>query len=147
MRWASRAMAGFFQMQWRALIATAMCAASSSPVPVRRFQPVVISKPCKTAKGRLDGSGAHIADGYRRGIHQIVKSLWGLEVPAIAAVNGPAIGLGNDVACLCDTRIASDKAIFGATFLKIGLIPGDGGAWLLAAYYRRRARLGIAVYR
>ena len=49
----------------------------------------------------------------------------------LAAVNGPAIGLGNDVACLCDTRIAADTAIFGATFLKIGLIPGDGGAWLL----------------
>jgi 2-(1,2-epoxy-1,2-dihydrophenyl)acetyl-CoA isomerase len=82
-------------------------------------------------EGPFGGGGAHIADGYRRGIHQIVKSLWGLEVPAIAAVNGPAIGLGNDVACLCDMRIASEKAIFGATFLKIGLIPGDGGAWLL----------------
>ena len=82
-------------------------------------------------EGPFGGSGAHIADGYRRGIHQIVKSLWGLEVPAIAAVNGPAIGLGNDVACLCDMRVASDKAIFGATFLKVGLIPGDGGAWLL----------------
>jgi enoyl-CoA hydratase/carnithine racemase len=82
-------------------------------------------------EGPFAGSGAHIADGYRRGIHQIVKSLWGLEVPAIAAVNGPAIGLGNDVACLCDMRIASDKAIFGSTFLKVGLIPGDGGAWLL----------------
>ncbi len=79
----------------------------------------------------FDGAGAHIADAYRRGIHQIVKSLWGLEVPIIAAVNGPAIGLGNDVACLCDMRIASEKAIFGATFLKVGLIPGDGGAWLL----------------
>ncbi|HAC59593.1 MAG TPA: enoyl-CoA hydratase, partial [Rhodobiaceae bacterium] len=41
-----------------------------------------------------------------------------------AAVNGPAIGLGNDVACLADTRIAADSAIFGATFLKIGLVPG-----------------------
>ncbi|MGC6535316.1 MAG: crotonase/enoyl-CoA hydratase family protein [Parvibaculales bacterium] len=81
--------------------------------------------------GPFGGTAAHVADGYRRGIHQIVKSLWGLEVPAIAAVNGPAIGLGNDVACLCDMRIAAESAIFGATFLKIGLIPGDGGAWLL----------------
>lgn len=79
----------------------------------------------------FSGSPAHVADGYRRGIHQIVKSLWGLEVPAIAAINGPAIGLGNDVACLCDMRIAAQDAILGATFLKIGLIPGDGGAWLL----------------
>lgn len=77
------------------------------------------------------GPGVHIRERYRGGIHRIVRSVWGIEVPVIAAVNGPAIGLGNDVACLCDTRIAADTAIFGATFLKIGLIPGDGGAWLL----------------
>ena len=77
------------------------------------------------------GPGVHIRERYRNGIHRIVKSVWGIEVPVIAAVNGPAIGLGNDVACLADTRIASQSAIFGATFLKIGLIPGDGGAWLL----------------
>ncbi|MBX3490814.1 MAG: crotonase/enoyl-CoA hydratase family protein [Parvibaculum sp.] len=77
------------------------------------------------------GPGVHIRERYRNGIHRIVKSVWGIEVPVIAAVNGPAIGLGNDVACLADTRIAADSAIFGATFLKIGLIPGDGGAWLL----------------
>ncbi|MBV9905349.1 MAG: enoyl-CoA hydratase/isomerase family protein, partial [Alphaproteobacteria bacterium] len=51
--------------------------------------------------------------------------------PLIAAVNGPAIGLGNDVACLADMRLAADNAIFGATFLKIGLVPGDGGSWIL----------------
>jgi 2-(1,2-epoxy-1,2-dihydrophenyl)acetyl-CoA isomerase len=93
--------------------------------------------------GLFGGTPAHIADGYRTGIHQIVKSLWGLEVPAIAAINGPAIGLGNDVASLCDMRIAADTAIFGATFLKIGLIPGDGGAWLLPRMigYARAAEL------
>ena len=77
------------------------------------------------------GPGVHIREKYRKGIHRIVKAVWGIEVPVIAAVNGPAIGLGNDVACLADTRIAADSAIFGATFLKIGLVPGDGGAWLL----------------
>ncbi len=77
------------------------------------------------------GAGVHIRERYRNGIHRIVKSVWSIEVPVIAAVNGPAIGLGNDVACLADTRIAADSALFGATFLKIGLIPGDGGAWLL----------------
>ena len=88
-------------------------------------------KAMQQREGPFGGPAAHIADGYRRGIHQIVKSLWGLEVPAIAAVNGPAIGLGNDVACLCDMRIAAEDARLGATFLKVGLIPGDGGAWLL----------------
>lgn len=88
-------------------------------------------KAMQNREGPFAGTPAHIADGYRTGIHQIVKSLWGLEVPAIAAINGPAIGLGNDVACLCDMRIAADSAILGATFLKVGLIPGDGGAWLL----------------
>lgn len=79
----------------------------------------------------FSGHVSSIADHYRYGIHVIVKSLYNLEVPVIAAVNGPAIGLGNDVACMADIRIASDKAIFGATFLKIGLVPGDGGGWLL----------------
>ena len=81
--------------------------------------------------GAFAGPGVAIRERYRTGIHKIVRSLWGIEVPMIAAVNGPAIGLGNDVACLADTRIAADTAIFGATFLKIGLVPGDGGAWLL----------------
>src|SRR5262249_55303738 len=81
--------------------------------------------------GSFAGPGVAIRERYRTGIHRIVRSIWGMEIPLIAAVNGPAIGLGNDVACLADTRIASDTAIFGATFLKIGLIPGDGGAWLL----------------
>ena len=49
----------------------------------------------------------------------------------VAAVNGPAIGLGCDIACMADMRIAADKAKFGVTFLKLGIIPGDGGAWLL----------------
>jgi enoyl-CoA hydratase/carnithine racemase len=46
-------------------------------------------------------------------------------------VNGPAIGLGLDVACMCDIRIASEKARFAESFIKVGIVPGDGGAWLL----------------
>jgi enoyl-CoA hydratase/carnithine racemase len=52
-------------------------------------------------------------------------------VPAIAAVNGAAIGLGCDISCMCDIRIAANSARFAESFLKIGLIPGDGGAWFL----------------
>jgi enoyl-CoA hydratase/carnithine racemase len=88
-------------------------------------------KAMKERSGAFAGGGVHIRERYRNGIHRIVRSLWGVEVPMIAAVNGPAIGLGNDVACLADMRIAADTAIFGATFLKIGLVPGDGGSWIL----------------
>lgn len=79
----------------------------------------------------FQGVGVHLRENYRNNIHRIIRSMWNVEVPMIAAINGPAIGLGNDVACLADTRIAADSARFGATFLKIGLVPGDGGAWLL----------------
>ena len=73
----------------------------------------------------------YVLENYRTNIHAIIRSLWNLEVPLIAAVNGAAIGLGNGVACTADIRIASKFASFGASFLKIGLVPGDGSAWML----------------
>lgn len=68
---------------------------------------------------------------YRSGIQQLALAMVDLEVPLIAAVNGPAIGAGLDLACMCDLRIASENARFAESFVKLGLIPGDGGAWLL----------------
>lgn len=88
-------------------------------------------KAMKAREGAFGGGGVGIRDNYRTNIHRVVRSIYGLEVPSIAAVNGAAIGLGCDVACMCDIRIAADTAKFGVTFLKLGLIPGDGGAWLL----------------
>jgi len=100
-------------------------------------------KAMRERAGVFAGAGVHIRERYRHGIHKVVRSIWGIEVPLIAAVNGHAIGLGNDVACLADIRVASDNAIFGATFLKIGLVPGDGGSWILPRVigYQRAAEL------
>ena len=88
-------------------------------------------KAMRERTGAFGGTGPQIADGYRDNIHKALRALYGLRVPLIAAVNGPAIGLGCDLACLADMRIASDRAKFGVTFLKLGLIPGDGGTWIL----------------
>ncbi|MGB0210634.1 crotonase/enoyl-CoA hydratase family protein [Algiphilus sp.] len=80
--------------------------------------------------GPLDAPDATRAN-YKRGVQQIARALWECEVPMIAAINGHAIGLGLDLACLCDLRIASDKARFASSFIKMGIVPGDGGAWIL----------------
>ncbi len=82
--------------------------------------------------GGLGGeSPARTREQYRRGIQRLPLAFEALEVPVIAAVNGPAIGAGCDLACMCDIRIASENAIFAESFVKVGLVPGDGGAWLL----------------
>ncbi len=72
-----------------------------------------------------------IREEYRNGIQRLPRALYNLDVPVIAAVNGPAIGAGLDLACMCDIRIASEKATFAESFVKVGIVPGDGGAWLL----------------
>lgn len=68
---------------------------------------------------------------YRRGVQKIPLALADLEIATIAAINGHAIGLGCDLAALCDMRVASEKAKFAASFVKVGIVPGDGGAWVL----------------
>jgi enoyl-CoA hydratase/carnithine racemase len=76
-------------------------------------------------------SPAHTPAYYTHGIQRITLAFARLDVPVIAAVNGPAIGAGCDLACMCDIRIAGESARFAESFVKIGIIPGDGGAWLL----------------
>lgn len=78
-----------------------------------------------------DMDPAAIRREYRDGIQRLALALYNLEVPVIAAVNGMAIGAGNDIACMCDIRIASEHAVFAESFIKLGIIAGDGGAWLL----------------
>ncbi|WMD21088.1 crotonase/enoyl-CoA hydratase family protein [Achromobacter seleniivolatilans] len=100
-----------------------------------------------TAAGKVFSSGGNINDmqrqigpevgsaalrqEYRHGIQRLPLALHALEVPTIAAVNGPAIGAGCDLACMCDVRIAAEGATFAESFVKLGLVPGDGGAWFL----------------
>ncbi|MCT1515641.1 crotonase/enoyl-CoA hydratase family protein [Dietzia cercidiphylli] len=81
--------------------------------------------------GMFGGSPYELRDGYRTGIQRIPRALYHCEVPVIAAVNGPAVGAGCDLAVMCDLRVASTTAWFAESFVQLGIIPGDGGAWLL----------------
>ncbi len=88
---------------------------------------------------RAMGSGSGLRDAdplrtrlnYRNGIQRLPLAFEALDVPVIAAVNGPAMGAGCDLTLMCDLRIGSHNARFAENFVKLGLIAGDGGSWLL----------------
>ncbi|PLX92663.1 MAG: enoyl-CoA hydratase [Desulfuromonas sp.] len=88
-------------------------------------------KQMRDREGLFGGSVLDVQDQYRRGIQQLPLAMHKTEIPIIAAVNGPAIGAGMDLACMCDLRLGSEQALLGETFLNLGIIPGDGGAWFL----------------
>lgn len=88
-------------------------------------------KDMRDRTGLFSGDPFDQADAYRKGIQRIPRAIHALNVPTIAAVNGPAVGAGCDLATMCDIRIGSSKAMFAESFVKLGIIPGDGGAWFL----------------
>lgn len=89
-------------------------------------------KQIAAGEGLRDKLPAQTRRNYRHGIQQLPLMFHSIDVPVIAAINGPAIGAGCDLACMCDIRIASENAKFAESFVKLGIVPGDGGAWLFA---------------
>ncbi len=65
------------------------------------------------------------------GVHRIVLTLEDIDKPVIAAINGAAMGAGMDMAIMCDLRVCSDKARLAESYIMMGLVPGDGGAYFL----------------
>ena len=88
-------------------------------------------KDMQAKRGMFGGNGFEIQDSYRRGIQKMSLNVHQLEVPVIAAINGPALGAGFDLCCMCDIRIGCELTRLGETFINLGIIPGDGGAWFL----------------
>lgn len=81
--------------------------------------------------GMFAGESNELRESYQSGIQQIPLTISQLRTPLIAMVNGAAIGAGCDLAAMCDFRVVSTLATFGETFAKVGLVPGDGGAFFL----------------
>ncbi len=77
--------------------------------------------------GELDGAN----DDVLRAIYLAFLRVLRLPIPTVAAVGGPAVGAGLNLALACDLRVASPSAVFDARFARIGLHPGGGVSWLL----------------
>ena len=97
----------------------------------------------KNMPARAKESPHILAQYYKYGVQRIPVAMQAVEIPIIAAVNGPAIGAGFDLANMCDIRVGSTNAQFGETFANLGLIAGDGGGWYLQRLigYQRAAEL------
>lgn len=81
--------------------------------------------------GIFGGRPLEIAGAYRDSIQQLTRAMATTDLVTIAAVNGPAVGAGFDLVLGADLAIGSELAWFAHTFVDLGIIPGDGGAWLL----------------
>ncbi|MEX1004421.1 MAG: enoyl-CoA hydratase-related protein [Acidimicrobiia bacterium] len=81
--------------------------------------------------GMFEGDPEQLVESYRRTIQTLTTTLATTDLVTIAAVNGPAVGAGFDLALGCDLRLGGTSARFGHTFVDLGILPGDGGAWLL----------------
>lgn len=82
-------------------------------------------------EGLFSGAPAEQMESYRDTIQQLTRFLATTDLVTIASVNGPAVGAGFDLVLGCDLRFGSRNASFAHTFIEMGIIPGDGGAWLL----------------
>ena len=65
------------------------------------------------------------------GVHKVARAVEALDKPLVCALNGVAVGAGLDMALMCDMRFMGRSARLSEGYIKVGLVPGDGGAWFL----------------
>jgi len=70
-------------------------------------------------------------NALRYNVHRVPRALMTFDKPYIAAVNGAAVGAGMDMASMADMRFAAEGARFGMAYVRMGIIPGDGGCYYL----------------
>jgi 2-(1,2-epoxy-1,2-dihydrophenyl)acetyl-CoA isomerase len=85
----------------------------------------------ETARAETPPPASDRRNWLRDGVHSVPRAVQLLDKPYIAAVNGAAVGAGMDMATMADIRIASEHAKFAMSYVKVGLVPGDGGCYTL----------------
>jgi 2-(1,2-epoxy-1,2-dihydrophenyl)acetyl-CoA isomerase len=114
-----------------------------------------------TGAGRGFSSGADLKDMLERAAtgeqapdvgellreryHPIITGIRELPKPVVAAVNGPAVGIGCSLALSCDLIWAAESAIFGLAFVNIGLVPDGGSTFLVPAAAGKARALEMAL--
>ncbi len=123
----------------RNMLSAEMCAGIIAAVDAAEADPAIHAlivtgtAPAFCAGGGIDDL-KDAAAGNDAAIHMVYRSFIRVAdctLPTIAAVNGPAVGAGFNLALACDMRIAADTASFDSRFLQIGLHPGGGHSWML----------------
>ncbi|HEX6403879.1 MAG TPA: enoyl-CoA hydratase [Pseudonocardiaceae bacterium] len=81
-------------------------------------------------RGALAAAGQSGSEADLRGIYAGFLAVANAALPTVAAVNGPAVGAGLNLALACDLRLVGPGAVFDARFLQLGIHPGGGMTWL-----------------
>lgn len=89
--------------------------------------------------------GADLTESLDRNYNRLVKTVRGLELPVVCAVNGIAAGAGANVALACDIVLAARSASFIQAFIRIGLIPDAGGTHILPRLVGKARATGLAM--
>ncbi len=80
---------------------------------------------------RMGGHGLAVSRQRMQVMHAMIRTLHGMDKPVVAAVRGPAVGIGFSLAMACDVAIAGPSANFSQVFLRVGLAPDGGAIWFL----------------
>jgi 2-(1,2-epoxy-1,2-dihydrophenyl)acetyl-CoA isomerase len=86
-----------------------------------------------------------VGDMLRNRYHPIITGIRELPKPVLAAVNGPAVGIGCSLALACDLIWAGESAVFGLAFVNIGLVPDGGSTFLVPAAVGKARALEMAL--
>jgi 2-(1,2-epoxy-1,2-dihydrophenyl)acetyl-CoA isomerase len=92
-----------------------------------------------------DEEAPDVGDMLRNRYHPIIEGIRELPKPVVAAVNGPAVGIGCSLALACDLIWAAESAIFGLAFVNIGLVPDSGSTFLVPAAVGKARALEMAL--